>query len=59
MKKAFGQTEKKAEINFGTQVVGVGRVQDVTGGTRSDAFADGFKISLNRKNKYGGAGERG
>lgn len=56
--KAFDQTEEKQEITSGAQVVDLGRVQDLTGGTGSGQFPDGSKTSSNRKDKYGGAGER-
>lgn len=52
-------TEKVENSEVDAQVVDLGRVQDLTGGTGSGQFEDGSKTSSNRKDKYGGAGERG
>lgn len=51
-------TEKVEISEADAQVVDLGRVQDLTGGTGSGQFEDGSKTSSNRKDKYGGAGER-
>lgn len=60
MKNTTDQTvAEHASQSSSAQVVDLGRVQDLTGGNSSGQYKDNSgSSSSNRKDQYGGAGER-